>query len=318
MDNKPRISIDFVDFWPNMVKDDNYIYHLLNRVYTIEISQEPDILFFSCFGKKHLKYKCLKIYYCGENRRPDFSGCDYALTYDLINHNRHFRWPLYAHHIDFENAWNKLTQPRTKEECKQIIASKKKFCCMVVSNANAKERIIFFNELSEYKQVDSGGKYLNNIGGAITNKMDFIKDYKFVIAFENSSYPGYTTEKILQPFIVNSIPIYWGNPKIDLDFNPKAFLNATKLKTSKLIDQIIQLDSDDDLAIEMLAESTFNNNEIPVYSREENVIEFLFNAIESRFTIKKVSEQKIKKQLYLFNLKSRSFKKKVSRIIHKL
>ena len=157
-----------------MVKDDNYIYHLLNRVYTIEISQEPDILFFSCFGKKHLKYKCLKIYYCGENRRPDFSGCDYALTYDLINHNRHFRWPLYAHHIDFENAWNKLTQPRTKEECKQIIASKKKFCCMVVSNANAKERIIFFNELSEYKQVDSGGKYLNNIGGAITNKMDFI------------------------------------------------------------------------------------------------------------------------------------------------
>jgi len=318
MDNKPFISIDFVDFWPNLVKNDNYIYHLLNRVYTIEIAQDPDILFYSCFGKKHLQYKCLKIYYCGENRRPDFSGCDYALTYDLINNKRHFRWPLYAHHIDFENAWNKLTQLRTKEECKQIIASKKKFCCMVVSNASAKERISFFNELSEYKQVDSGGKYLNNIGGAITNKMDFIKDYKFVIAFENSSYPGYTTEKIIQPFIVNSIPIYWGNPKIDLDFNPKAFLNATKLKTSKLIDRIIQLDSDDDLAIEMLAESAFNNNEIPIYSREENVIEFLFNAIESRLIIKKVSEQALKKQLYFINLKSQSFKKKVSRIIHAL
>jgi hypothetical protein len=233
-----------------------------------------------------------------------------------MNHHRHFRWPLFAHHIDYENAWQKLTKIRTKKECKQILESKKKFCCMVVSNGNAKDRIDFFYELSKYKQVDSGGKYLNNIGGAITNKMDFIKDYKFVLAFENSSYPGYTTEKIIQPFIVNSIPIYWGNPKIDLDFNPKAFLNATKLKTSQLINQIIQLDSNDELAIEMLAESTFNNNEIPSCSKEESVTEFLFNAIESRFVIKKVWEIPWKKQLHYIHLKKQSFKKKVSRIIY--
>ena len=36
------------------------------------------------------------------------------------------------------------------------------------------------------------------------------KKYKFNICFENSSTPGYVTEKIIQSMYVNSIPIYWG------------------------------------------------------------------------------------------------------------
>ena len=67
--------------------------------------------------------------------------------------------------------------------------------------------------------------YLNNVGGPVKNKIDFIMDHKFTIAFENSSYPGYTTEKIFEPMLVNSIPLYWGNPLVDRDFNTKSFLN---------------------------------------------------------------------------------------------
>ena len=35
--------------------------------------------------------------------------------------------------------------------------------------------IDFFHKLNEYKKVDSGGKYLNNIGKPVVDKMDFIK-----------------------------------------------------------------------------------------------------------------------------------------------
>ena len=77
---------------------------------------------------------------------------------------------------------------------------------MLVSNPNSKERINFFNALSKVKKVDSGGRYLNNIGYVVEDKMALIKDYKFVFAFENSSFPGYTTEKILEPLIANCIP----------------------------------------------------------------------------------------------------------------
>lgn len=311
---KPFITVDFVDFWPSLIKTDNYIFNLLSRVYDIEISSTPDILFYSVYGKKHLQYKCLKILYCAENKRPDFSGCDYALTFDLIDHPRHFRWPLYAHHIDYENAWKTLTKPRTKEECYKILMSKKKFCCMVISNGNAKDRINFYHQLSIYKRVDSGGKYLNNIGQIVPQKMDFIKDYKFVFAFENSSYDGYTTEKIIQPLIAHSIPIYWGNPKINIDFNNKAFINANQ-SIKKTIEQIIKIDNNDELAIEMLMQPAFNNNIIPDCCNEEKVIEFLKNAIDKRHSIQFVSNNILKKQQHIYHLKTNSFKKKIKRLI---
>ncbi len=66
---------------------------------------------------------------------------------------------------------------------------------------STKVRNNFFLKISKYKKVDSGGLALNNIGYIVKNKLEFIKDYKFTIAFENSSYSGYTTEKITDAFI---------------------------------------------------------------------------------------------------------------------
>ena len=42
-----------------------------------------------------------------------------------------------------------------------------------------------------------GGKYKNNIGGFIKNKIQFLSSYKFSIAIENSEGDGYITEKIM-------------------------------------------------------------------------------------------------------------------------
>ena len=35
---------------------------------------------------------------------------------------------------------------------------------------------------------------------------------------------GYTTEKVVEPMLVNSIPIYWGNKLIGKDFNKSSML----------------------------------------------------------------------------------------------
>jgi hypothetical protein len=45
------------------------------------------------------------------------------------------------------------------------------------------------------------------------------------LCFENSSYPGYATEKLYDALCAKTIPIYWGSPTIEVDFNTKAFLN---------------------------------------------------------------------------------------------
>lgn len=53
------------------------------------------------------------------------------------------------------------------------------------------------------------------------DKHAVITNYKFAICFENMSFPGYVTEKIIDCFRAGVIPIYLGAPDIG-DFIPKA------------------------------------------------------------------------------------------------
>ena len=82
--------------------------------------------------------------------------------------------------------WQNLESFGEKPSPEAIKATKNKFCCMVVSNSGGEERNDFFRRLSTYKKIDSGGKFLNNIGYVVENKMRFINEYKFVISFENN------------------------------------------------------------------------------------------------------------------------------------
>lgn len=51
--------------------------------------------------------------------------------------------------------------------------------------------------------------------GAIKNKIDVAKGYKFNFVYENiKGVPGYITEKIFDSFQAGSVPIYWGAPNI--------------------------------------------------------------------------------------------------------
>ena len=68
----------------------------------------------------------------------------------------------------------------------------------------------------QYKHIDSGGKYKNNIGAPVADKLAFLSEGKFNIAFENSSANGYTTEKLIEAFAAGTIPLYWGDESVSL------------------------------------------------------------------------------------------------------
>ncbi len=297
------IKIDFIDFWNGFDKTNNLFYNLLSKHYKVEISTDPELVFYSSFGREYLKYDCIRIFYTPENERVDFSGCDYAMTFDWNNDPRHYRLPLYSiyyqGYLDGQGLKN-LVEPPSRLEAAKIWKEKQKFCCIVVSNGKAKRRIDFFNKLSAYKQVDSGGRYLNTIGAdigpTVMDKLNFISQYRFVISFENSSYPGYTTEKILEPFFVNSIPIYWGNPLIGEDFNKNRFINYSDFKDEDdLIQFILAVDRDADLAMDILTEPVFPGNKEPVYQRDPGLFNFLRTIIDSKDSLKPVarSEKRI-------------------------
>lgn len=253
-----KISIGFVDFWKGFNPIDNFVVSRLKRYYEVVISDHPDYLFYSSFGTKHSSFlNCVKIYFTGENDAPNFNESDYAIAFQHIAfEDRYLRFPLY---LLYGNLYDKIQSKNVQPE--QVL--NRKFCNFVYSNSKYADpfREKFFKELSKYKKVDSGGRYLNNIGGPVADKLDFIKEYKFTIAFENSSLSGYTTEKILEPMSVNSLPIYWGNPNVSLDFNPKSFINVNEFSSmEKAIDEIIRIDKNDDLYLNILNKPWLENS----------------------------------------------------------
>lgn len=277
-----EIKINFVDFWPGFDKTNNYFYNLLVQKYNVILDEDPELLFYSCYDTNYLKYNCTRIFYTAENIRPDFTACDFAFSFDYNKKKNHFRLPLYSMYVELLNWLDKLQTIPTRDEAKKIWATKTKFCCMVVSNPNGRERVTFFNNLSKIKQVDSGGAVLNNVGGKVLDKLEFIKDYKFVISFENSSYDGYTTEKILEPIYKDCIPIYWGNKLVSKDFNSKRFIDCSDFNSEKkLIDKLLEIEQNEELAIDMLMQPTFSKDKITHKEQCLQVLQILSNIIEN-------------------------------------
>lgn len=241
-----KITVRFVDFWDNFNIHDNIISKVLKNIGGIIINEgEPDLLIFSCFGNKHLEFDtCIKIYCTGENDFPNFNFCDYAISYhDFTFHDRHLQLPLFT-----LNGIDSLVHSLSRKQNIDINnLFHRQFCSIVVSNNFCADPIRnqFWEKLNEYKVVASGGQYNNNIGIPVENKLEFIKDYKFNIAFENSMIDSYTTEKIIDSCIVNSVPIYWGNLLVSKDFNPDAFINISDFDSfERAIDYIIKVDND--------------------------------------------------------------------------
>lgn len=146
--------------------------------------------------------------------------CDYGVSLSHIRcDDRTFRmYGGFIYDKDFH-----LVLPLLKEEA----LLNRKFCNFVYSNniCAVPYRELFFKTLSGYKRIDSGGAFLNNMGKKVGDKRQFLHEYKFTLAIENSSMPGYVTEKILEPFMAQSLPLYWGSPTVSSDYNPNSFVN---------------------------------------------------------------------------------------------
>jgi len=274
---KKKIKIDFSDFWGGFDKTDNYFYNLLKEEFDIEISSQPDYLFFSIFGNSHQNYKCVKIFYTGENIAPPLGYCQYSFSFDYLDDPRNYRLPHYL----LYDGYYELERPKVIEES----MANRKFCNFVASNGNCLERNQFVQQLSKYKMIDCGGRFMNNIGYAVADKRKFQSEYKFSVAFENNAYRpqhiGYTTEKIMEPMTVNSVPLYWGNPRIDLEFNTKSFVNFYDFGSfDKMIEYIIELDKNNDKYLDVLRTTWFENNIIPDNNKLENIKSFLYKIID--------------------------------------
>jgi FkbM family methyltransferase len=270
-DSTPSYQIAFTDWWIDEYcggifnQENNFLKNMLSKFYNISIvkpEENPDILFYSVFGNNHKNIKAKrKIFYSGEphSQRED---ADFNITFDK-NSDKNCRLPLWVFYLDnilFDDCYQKKTGSFK-------LPNKPKFCSIICqTDSKNKERSEIINKLSKYKQVDCGGSFLNNIGYIVprgtncSGKIKHNNNYKFVLAIENTNYPGYVTEKICDVYKSKCIPIYWGSNEVITDFNPKTFINANDFSTfDELVEYIQKVDNDNELYKSYFTEPIFSN-----------------------------------------------------------
>ena len=232
----------------------------LEGLINIELEEDnPDYLIYATFGCENTlnKYNnTIKIAFFTENQLPDLNFADYAVGLGHINHlDRFFTFPYFVYELtkrnikikDFEMVRNEVLNSRKRE----------KFCAAVITNPIG-FRLNFIKELNKYKNIDMGGRFHNNVGGYVKDKIEFLKQYKFSLAMENSEADGYTSEKIIDAYLAGTIPIYYGDYMVDDYINPKTYILIRNHRDmANKINYIKKIDNDDNLYRSILKEKVF-------------------------------------------------------------
>jgi alpha(1,3/1,4) fucosyltransferase len=239
------LAVDFRDFWPGFDPWDNFLLSALSALGPVEVTPEADLCFYSCFGTSHRRFVGCKVQVIGENLRPNFHESDFAIGFDLTPDDRFLRYPLWAWDVDT----SALLRPFGENGVEQA----PEFCAFLAANPHSPFRNALFEQLSRHRFVHAGGAVFNNAPGPAPrdaghwrqSKIEWLSAFRFTIAAENDAYPGYTTEKLVDAFLAGSVPIYWGDPLVDCDFNPAAFLDVGAFGTvSRTVDAVLAVDDD--------------------------------------------------------------------------
>lgn len=251
-----KIKVAYKDFWDGFEPEDLTIHDILCNHYDVELSDDPEYVVCSIYSHECLNNDAIRIVYTGDNYIPDFNIYDYVIAFNDIKFgDRYVNVPNW---LIGKKYWNDVCAMVHKHEnVTDKDYDNRDFCAWVCSNGNGNNiREDMFHRLCNYKKVDSGGRFLNNIGipNGVEDKTIFQKAYRFSFALEDSENDGYTDEKIVNCFASRNIPIFWGDRNVTNIFNKDAFISAYDYSSrEEMVDAIIQLDSDKDEYLRRLA-----------------------------------------------------------------
>ena len=143
-----------------------------------------------------------------------------------------------------------------------------------------------FRLLSQYKRVEAGGSYLNNMPDGQTVKMRdgskfaLQKKCKFTLCGESLMNEGFITEKIFDAFLADTIPIYYGSSTISDIINKNAYIDIRNYDNLEdVVERIIELDKDDNKYLEVLRPPVFVKEDY-VEKKIEELERFLRNIFD--------------------------------------
>lgn len=266
---QPLLRIGFINMWDKFNPTANFIIDMLTHyTNTIHIISENyiegntyNIIIAGPFGDLPENIKAPIVFYSGENTSPlNDSRVILNLGHSPTGHNavRLPHWVTCINWFNTNQTGRNPIQLPIEWTVKPQIAEKSQFAAFVVSNPCNPIRNEAFERLSQYKTVHSGGRLYNNIGdelftniggggGGEEKKVEWMRNYKFAITYENGKSTGYVTEKLLHAKMAGCIPIYWGDSKwAETDFVEGSFIDCSQ-HPDKILDCVKYIDENEEL-----------------------------------------------------------------------
>ena len=258
--------IRYRNFWPNFNTQDNFISRTLKHVRSdVELEvwsvfeSIPKRFFLALARKTRIKLrkpcwshskKARKVWYSGENVRPPASEeYDAFISFDQDPMGgKNFYFPLF--YIDLLIGYPEAVQrrgiehvdPSTLTASRASPSIKSKGVCAFISNPEP-IRLQASAELRRWIDVDVFGPYSEKL---VDNKYRVAKDYKYMLCFENDLFPGYVTEKLLDAYVCETVPLYWGHLGFEAHINRSSFVNAAGFESLEKFAKYVGNISDDE------------------------------------------------------------------------
>ena len=244
-------AISFLDFWPDFNKDDNFFTRAL-----LGTSRKQDLTIRSVFPSvvksvvnrvfRRLRPNSQsltistrnqerKVWFTGENIRPPLDGkFDHFISYDQDDYSgKNTYFPLFYAELlvsgkeSIDRRGVSINNPETLMQFRKNLVEKHKFVCAFISNPEP-TRMRALKALSQYGGVEIYGPHT---GRPVPSKFEVARDFKFMLCFENDLFPGYVTEKLLDAYLCETIPLYWGDLGRESHINRGALINAAEYRS---------------------------------------------------------------------------------------
>jgi len=243
-----RPTAAFVDFWGAYNPASDAIgQKILSGFDLADSPAAANLVVHSFFGEAHAATPRSRLSFSAEPVIPERTPAHWTIDWRHRSQLSHFRLPAWAASI--------MAYPELADAVQDgPPPGERRFCNFIYKNPRCDERNAFFEMLHRRRPVDALGRVFHNTDHpnladrGFANKRSIQREYRFTIAFENSEHIGYTTEKLVDAWLADTVPIYWGNPAVGIDFAPGSFLSLYEAGSlTKLVEQVLEMEHDPDL-----------------------------------------------------------------------
>ena len=200
-----------------------------NKLELIE-TDDCDVLFSSVYGIKRPECGKVKIFYNGESKQryAYYSNVerilkeyDYYVGFDVPTNERMFRLPYWMTMFDFKEA--SIFSKIMKGDFRINLNDKTKDCTMIATtDFNLLRSSVVARLFEADVKVYCPSKICKNTSMPVGRegergvhffygKLNYLRNFKIELCFENTNEYGYVTEKLFGALMTGCIPVYWGS-----------------------------------------------------------------------------------------------------------